>query len=159
MFYIRFFIFQKMNFQVTFATKWSDFDPNRHMRHTAYNEYAAEVRVRYFATQQFSIDDFTKHNIGPILFTEETSFRKEILMGENITVNIKLAGVSKNNERWKIVHEVFNEAGKLAAVIRVYGAWIDLSKRKLTIPPKEASVIFLNAEKSDDFEEILVKNM
>ena len=147
-----------MNYQVSFATKWSDFDPNRHMRHTAYNEYAAEVRVRYFATQQFSIADFTKHNIGPILFTEETSFRKEILMGENITVNIKLAGVSKNNERWKLVHEVFNEAGKLAAVIKVYGAWIDLSKRKLTTPPQEASVIFTNAEKTDDFEEILVKN-
>ncbi|MDP5093894.1 MAG: thioesterase family protein [Polaribacter sp.] len=147
-----------MNYQVSFATKWSDFDPNRHMRHTAYNEYAAEVRVRYFAAQQFSIADFTKHNIGPILFTEETSFRKEILMGENITVNIKLAGVSKNNERWKLVHEVFNEAGKFAAVIKVYGAWIDLSKRKLTTPPQEASVIFTNAEKTDDFEEILVKN-
>ncbi|PQJ75967.1 acyl-CoA thioesterase [Polaribacter gangjinensis] len=148
-----------MNFQVTFATKWSDFDPNRHMRHTAYNDYAAEVRVRYFAAQQFSIDDFTKHNIGPILFTEETSFRKEILMGENITVNIKLAGVSKNYERWKIVHEVFNEAGKLAAVIKVYGAWIDLSKRKLTIPPKETIVIFSNAEKTVDFEEISIKNV
>ena len=51
----------RMSFQVTFATKWSDFDPNRHMRHTAYNEYAAEVRVRYFTAQKFSIEEFTKH--------------------------------------------------------------------------------------------------
>jgi acyl-CoA thioester hydrolase len=36
-----------MKFQITFNTKWSDFDPNRHMRHTAYNDYAAEVRVRF----------------------------------------------------------------------------------------------------------------
>nr|WP_299046804.1 thioesterase family protein [uncultured Polaribacter sp.] len=36
-----------MNFEVSFNTKWSDFDPNRHMRHTAYNDYAAEVRVRF----------------------------------------------------------------------------------------------------------------
>lgn len=147
-----------MNFQVTFPTKWSDFDPNKHMRHTAYNDYAAEVRARFFAKNNFSIDDFNKFNLGPILFTEETSFRKEILMGENITVNLKLLGVSKNYERWKIVHEVFNEAGKLAAIIKVYGAWIDLSQRKLTIPPKEAAVIFLNAEKSNDFEEILLKS-
>ena len=117
-----------MSFQITFATKWSDFDPNRHMRHTAYNEYAAEVRIRYFAAQNFSIEEFTKHNIGPILFTEETSFRKEIHLGENITVNMKLAALSMNNERWKIVHEVFNEAGKLSAVIKVYGAWIDQQK-------------------------------
>jgi acyl-CoA thioester hydrolase len=146
-----------MSFQITFATKWSDFDPNRHMRHTAYNEYAAEVRVRYFAAQKFSIEEFTKYTIGPILFTEETSFRKEIHLGENISVNIKVSGLSKNNERWKIVHEVFNEAGKLSAVIKVYGAWIDLTKRKLTTPPVEAENLFLNAVKSDDFEIIPLK--
>jgi acyl-CoA thioester hydrolase len=146
-----------MSFQVIFPTKWSDFDPNRHMRHTAYNEYAAEVRVRYFAEQNFSIDAFTKHNLGPILFTEETSFRKEIHLGENITVNIKLSGLSANNERWKITHEIFNEAGKLSAVIKVYGAWIDLTKRKLTVPPIEAKDLFLNAQKTEDFEEIILK--
>jgi len=146
-----------MSYKVTFATKWSDFDPNRHMRHTAYNEYAAEVRIRYFAEQNFSIDEFTKHNIGPVLFTEETSFRKEIHIGENISVNIKVSGLSENNERWKIIHEVFNEAGKLSAVIKVYGAWIDLTKRKLIAPPKEAQCLFLNAVKTDDFEEISLK--
>ncbi|WP_299013027.1 thioesterase family protein [uncultured Polaribacter sp.] len=146
-----------MSFQVDFATKWSDFDPNRHMRHTAYNDYAAEVRVRYFAKYNFSIEEFTKHNLGPILFTEETSFRKEIHLGENITVNIKLQGLSENNERWKIVHEVFNEAGKLSAIIKVYGAWIDLTKRKLRVPPKETQALFNFAEKSEDFEVIPLK--
>lgn len=141
-----------MSFKVSFNTKWSDFDPNRHMRHTAYNDYAAEVRVRFFKDQNFSIEEFTKHNLGPILFTEETSFRKEIHLGESITVDLKLLGTSENNERWKIIHHVFNEAGKLSAVIKVYGAWIDLSKRKLTIPPKEAQQLFKNVEKSDDFE-------
>lgn len=146
-----------MSYKVSFATKWSDFDPNRHMRHTAYNEYAAEVRIRYFAAQNFSIDEFTKHNIGPILFEEYTSFRKEIHLGENITVNIKLSGLSKNKERWKITHEVFNEAGKLSAIIKVYGAWIDLTKRKLIAPPKEGQHLFLNTDKTDDFEEIVLK--
>lgn len=146
-----------MEYKITFVTKWSDFDPNRHMRHTAYNEYAAEVRIRYFAAQNFSIDEFTKHNIGPILFEEYTSFRKEIHLGENISVNMKLSGISKNNERWKITHEVFNEAGQLSAIIKVYGAWIDLTKRKLTTPPKAAQQLFLTTEKTSDFEEIVLK--
>ena len=146
-----------MSFKVTFPTKWSDFDPNRHMRHTAYNEYAAEVRIRYFAEHHFSIEEFTKHNIGPVLFTEETSFRKEIHIGEDISVNIKLSGLSENNERWKIIHEVFNEAGKLSAVIKVYGAWIDLTKRKLTFLPKEAQHLFLHAERTNDFEKIILE--
>jgi acyl-CoA thioester hydrolase len=146
-----------MSFQVTFATKWSDFDPNRHMRHTAYNDYAAEIRVRYFAKYNFSIDGFNKHNLGPILFTEETSFRKEIHLGEDITVNLKLQGASENNERWKIVHEVFNEAGTLSAIIKVYGAWIDLTKRKLRVPPVETKEMFDFAERSEDFEVISLK--
>ena len=141
-----------MSFQVSFATKWADFDPNRHMRHTAYNDYAAEVRVRYFAKNNFSIDEFTLHNLGPILFKEETSFRKEIHLGENITVNLKLQGLSENNERWKLIHEVYNEAGKLSAIIKVYGAWIDLTKRKLRIPPIETKAMFAFAERSEDFE-------
>ena len=94
--------------------------------------------------------------MGPILFTEETSFRKEIHLGENITVNVLLAGVSSKNERWKLKHEVFNEAGELSAVIKVYGAWMDLTKRKLTALPKQANHLFLNAEKTIDFEEILI---
>ncbi|WP_299669268.1 thioesterase family protein [uncultured Polaribacter sp.] len=146
-----------MSFQVNFATKWSDFDPNRHMRHTAYNDYAAEVRVRYFAEHNFSIDEFTKHNLGPILFTEDTSFRKEIHLGENITVNLKLQGLSKNNERWRLVHEVFNQEGTLSAVIKVYGAWIDLTKRKLAIPPIETKEMFDFAEKSKDYKIIELK--
>ncbi|WP_159948658.1 thioesterase family protein [Polaribacter septentrionalilitoris] len=146
-----------MSFKVAFNTKWSDFDPNRHMRHTAYNDYAAEVRVRFFRDQNFSIEKFTAHNIGPILFTEETSFRKEIHLGETITVDFKLLGLSENNERWKIEHRIFNEAGKLSATVKVYGAWIDLSKRKLTIPPKEAQYLFDNAEKSDEFEVIQLR--
>jgi acyl-CoA thioester hydrolase len=95
--------------------------------------------------------------LGPILFTEETSFRKEIHIGENITVNLKLQGVSENNERWKIVHEVFNEAGKLSAIIKVYGAWIDLTKRKLCVPPIETKEMFDFAERTADFEAISLK--
>jgi acyl-CoA thioester hydrolase len=147
-----------MSYQVTFKTKWSDFDPNRHMRHTAYNDYAAEVRIRYFAYQNFSIDEFTKHNIGPILFEEYVSFRKEIHLGESIVVNLKIAALSANNERWRMTQEVFNEAGKLSAIIKVYGAWIDLKKRKLTTPPKEAKHLFSNTERTDNFEELIIKN-
>ena len=73
---------------------------------------------------------------------------------------------SFNNPPWVVgiqrdlfnTHEVFNEAGKLSAIIKVYGAWIDLEKRKLTIPPQEAQQLFVSAEKTLDFEEIQLKN-
>ena len=140
-----------MSFTIEFNTKWSDFDPNRHMRHTAYNDYAAEVRIRYFAYVGFPVDELAADGIGPILFTEFTSFRKEIHTGEKITANAKLLGVSEDKGKWKIRHEVFNEAGKLAATIEVYGAWIDLHKRKLTTLPEKYDALLNGLEKTADF--------
>lgn len=146
-----------MEFKVTFKTKWADFDANRHMRHTAYNDYAAEVRVRYFKEQGMSIDVFAKENLGPILFKEETNFYKEIHLGEDIIVNLTLKGVSNKLERWKLQHQLFNEEGKLAAQVDVYGAWIDLEKRKLAVPSEKFNNLFSHLDKTEDFEEIILK--
>lgn len=146
-----------MSYTVKFATKWSDFDPNRHMRHTAYNDYAAEVRIRYFAHAGFPVDEIAADGIGPILFTENTSFRREILAGENISANLKLSGLSEDQSRWKIRHEVIKENGEIAAIIEVYGAWIDLEKRKLTKLPKKYDTLLQNIDKTEDFEMIEIK--
>ncbi|NVJ89884.1 MAG: thioesterase family protein [Flavobacteriaceae bacterium] len=140
-----------MSYTVEFATKWSDFDMNRHMRHTAYNDYAAEVRIRYFAHVGFPINMLTKDNIGPILFEEFTSFRKEILSGENIKVDVKLLGLSKDKRKWKLRHHIYNSNSQIAAVIEVFGAWIDLEKRKLTVLPEKYVSFWQLLEKTEDF--------
>ncbi len=146
-----------MSYQVEFTTKWSDFDPNKHMRHTAYNDYAAEVRVRYFKSMGFSIQDFIDMQVGPILFKEETSFLKEIRMGEDLIVTAQLKASSANGERWKLRHEICNTKGKVAAIVEVYGAWMDLTKRKLCGLPKEVENPFTLLKKTEDFEEIVLK--
>lgn len=143
-----------MSFQVEFVTKWSDFDPNRHMRHTAYNDYAAEARIRFFKHAGFPVEEIAKDNFGPILFTEYTSFRKEIHTGEDIAVNVKLSGLSNDKRKWKMRHEIINEAGKVAAIIDVAGAWLDLTKRKLAILPVKYDSLLAGMEKTDDFEVI-----
>lgn len=147
-----------MSFTVNFTTRWADFDPNRHMRHSAYNDYAAEVRLRYFKKFDVTMADFAKDNVGPILFEENTSFRREIHLGENITANLQLTGFSENGERWKIRHQIFNEAGKLSAEINVYGAWLDLTKRKLTSPPEKFKFLFTELEKTEDFKIIELRS-
>lgn len=147
-----------MSFTVNFTTRWADFDANIHMRHTAYNDYAAEVRLRYFKKFGITIQDFTREKVGPILFEENTRFLKEIHMGEDISVNLKLIGLSNRGERWKIQHEIFNSTQKLSAVITVYGAWLDLVKRKLTVPPQKFQDIFKEAERTENFKEIIINS-
>lgn len=147
-----------MKFEVSFPTIWANFDANAHMRHTAYNDYAAEVRSRFFSTNGFSLTEFAKHNIGPILFSENTTFYREILLGENIKANLILTGASSKFERFKFRHEIVKENGVISATIDIYGAWIDLTKRKLTTPPEEMFKMFNQLEKSENFEEIIIKS-
>ncbi len=146
-----------MSYQKTFTTKWADFDPNRHMRHTAYNDYAAEIRVRFFDECGLSINEFAALHIGPVLFKEETTFYKEIHLGEDISVSMELLSASKGLERWRFVHHIYNQKGDLAAKVSVYGAWIDLQKRKLTRLPEKYTKMIQLIPKSSDFTEIPLK--
>jgi acyl-CoA thioester hydrolase len=139
-----------------FTTKWADFDPNKHMRHSAYNDYAAEARIRFFNEHGIDMNYFTTNQIGPILFKEETSFLKEINPGEDLKVSIELLGVSENGERWKIRHFIYKKNGVKAAQIDVYGAWIDYQTRKLTIPPASMMELFDHFKKTTDYQPIII---
>ena len=147
-----------MSFKVTFPTRWADFDPNNHMRHSAYNDYAAESRVRMFNTYGLSLKEFNKLKIGPILFKEETNFYREINIGDDVLIEVFLKGASKSGERFKFIHKIYRGDGVLAAKIEIYGAWIDLTKRKLTTPPDMIIGVFEKLQKVDDFEIIPVKS-
>ena len=145
-------------YQIKFKTIWADFDPNRHMRHTAYSDYAAEVRSRYFLEHDLSLDDFARIHIGPVIFKEETTFFKEIKLGADITVTMTLTAASKKMERWEFSHEIFDDKGQLSARVKVFGAWIDLQKRKLTVLPKEIFEKLNKIPRTDDFKEIPLKS-
>jgi len=146
-----------MIFKCSFPSRWADFDPNNHMRHTAYNDYAAESRVRLFKKFGISMKDFERLKIGPILFQENTKFIKEISLGDDITVEVLLLGVSENVERIKLRHHIFRGDGELAAEIEILGAWIDHTKRKLTIPPPIIFELANQLKRTDDFEIIPLK--
>lgn len=147
-----------MSYKVIFKSKWADFDPNGHMRHSAYNDYAAEARVRFFKEHGYNLQKMQSINMGPILFNENTNFYREIKIGEDFAVEMFLEGLSKNAERFKVVHKIIKEDGTVAATISVYGAFLDLRKRKLTVPPAEAIALFNRLEKAENYQEIPLKS-
>lgn len=136
----------------TYEVIWADIDPNRHMRHSVYNDYAAQTRVAMFQDFGLSIDKVSELGLGPILFREETNFRKEILLSEKITVTCQLTTMRKDGSRWTFLHEIFKENGKKAADITVDGAWLDLNKRKLGMPPDQMLEIINQFPRSEDFK-------
>ncbi len=145
-------------YQITFKTIWANFDPNRHMRHTAYSDYAAEVRARYFLEKDLSLEAFAKIHIGPVIFKEETTYFKEIKMGTDIKVSLQMTAASPNLERWEFTHDIYNQDGALSARVKVQGAWMDLQKRKLTHLPQDILEKLRDIPKADDFKTIPLKS-
>lgn len=144
-------------FSQTFQVRWADLDPNRHMRHTAFNDYTTQVRARFFYEKGIDTDFFEENHCGVVLFREETLFFKEVGQNEDITIDIKLAALSKESGRFKIVHQVFKKSGQPAAQITVEGAWFDLITRKLIQPPAQVLTMVNSLVKTADFQEIAAK--
>ncbi len=135
-----------------FEIKWADLDANRHLRHSAYYDYGAQMRVQLFAETGLTLDKMSQLNIGPILFREEAIFLREVGMQDSIKINCKLAKARKDGSRWSFVHEMYRSDGVKSAIITADGAWMDTIKRKLMTPPQEIMDVFLSMDQTEDFE-------
>ncbi|MBD2714999.1 thioesterase family protein [Microvirga sp. STR05] len=144
-----------MTYIKTFTVRWADMDPNVHMRHSAYTDYAAQVRLDFLADQGFSMHRFAELGIGPILFREDTRFLKEIHLSETIRVTAELGGLNADGSRWRIVHTLYKADGREAAVVAVDGAWLDLKLRKLTVPPPELTATFTEMTRHASYADIV----
>ncbi|MEM6642006.1 MAG: thioesterase family protein [Bacteroidota bacterium] len=135
-----------------FQARWADLDANGHMRHTAYNDYCAQARLLYFEDISMPFHELVKMGIGPILFREETRFFKEIRMNEKFEVGFQISKLRKNGSKWSFRHNIYASTGELSAKVEVDGAWLDLVKRKTTIPPERLGGLLVEGIFSDDFE-------
>ena len=139
-------------FVKSMEVRWSDLDPNFHVRHSIYYDWGAYSRICIFQEQGLTPSFLTEHNLGPILFREEAIFRKEIRFGDQLTIDLQLMKLKEDYSRWSIRHTLFKNGDTIAAIITVDGAWINTLIRKLSVPPPEAVLVFNAMPKSTDFE-------
>ncbi|MEM9895507.1 MAG: thioesterase family protein [Bacteroidota bacterium] len=142
----------KSEVKYRFQARWADLDPNGHMRHTAYNDYCAQARLMYFEEISMPFHKLIQLGVGPILFREETRFFKEIRMNAEFEVGFTIVKLRRNGSKWSFRHNIYTDDGSISAKVEVDGAWLDLAKRKTTVPPAKLSELLLDAAKSDDFE-------
>lgn len=127
-------------------------DPNRHMRHSVYNDYAAQTRVALFSESGLSMDEISKMGLGPILFREEVRFLREVKISEIITVFCYIKQMRKDGSRWTFSHPMFKNNEIPIAEITVDGAWLNLETRKLGTPPEDLLQVINNFPRADDFQ-------
>lgn len=139
----------KFSKQLSF--RWSDLDPNFHLRHSAYYDFGAQHRVEILAQLGLTIRTMQAQQIGPVLFREECVFKREINLSDVIIMETKMGKMNADASRWSIVHEFYREE-VLCAVITVDGAWMDTKLRKLATPTPQIVVNALSVfPKTTDF--------
>ena len=132
--------------------RWSDLDPNFHLRHSVYYDWGAFCRVEFLNQYGLTAEVMQKLQFGPILFKEECVFRREIKLGDQISMNLQLIRSKKDFSRWSIQHQITKNDDTLCAVLTVDGAWMSLVQRKLTSPPQEVHEVFSQMPKAENFE-------
>lgn len=140
-----------MEYVKTLEVRWADLDPNNHVLHSKYYDFGAYIRICYFHDHGITMQQLAEHTIGPILFSEECLFKKEIRFADVVKIDIQLRKSKKDFSRWSMVHNVYIRENILAAQMHLDGAWIDTVKRKLKIPPENFFAAFENMPRTDDF--------
>jgi acyl-CoA thioester hydrolase len=141
-----------MEFSRIIQIRWSDLDPNFHVRHSVYYDWGAFCRIECFNQYGLTADVMMQNQIGPILFREECVFRREIKNGDAIRINMQITKSRKDYSRWSIQHQITKDEEKLCAVLTVDGAWMNLAQRKLMSPPEQVHHIFEQFPKGEAFE-------
>ncbi len=132
--------------------RWSDLDPNFHLRHSVYYDWGAFCRVEFLNAYGLTAEVMQKLQFGPILFKEECVFRKEIKLGDEIKMNLQLIRARKDFSRWSIQHQIVKNGDVLCAVLTVDGAWMNIVQRKLTSPPEQVHDVFSKMPMAENFE-------
>ena len=123
----------------TFHVKWSDVDPNMHLRGTVYLDYADNVRFSYLISKGLTPEVFKQLQIGPIIFQVTAKYLKEVHLNEILRVNVKLDYLSEDKRKFGISHDIFNAQDEVVCKVKVDGAFMGLVKRKVIVPPTKVS--------------------
>lgn len=137
----------------SFEVMWSQVDPNGHLRHSVYYDLGAQTRVNAFNSFNLTINDLVKLGVGPILFREEARFKREILLNDMISIDLSVLAMRDDGYKWSFEHNFYRK-DVVVATVTVEGAWMDLRKRKVTIPPDTIQEALINLPKAPGFTKL-----
>ena len=131
---------------------WGDMDFNAHMRNTAYLDKAADVRLMFFAENAFSIEEFIRLRIGPVVMRDEVEYFREVNLLDELDVSLSLAGLAEDGSRFRLRNEFVRLDGTPCARVTSTGGWLALAARKLVVPPGGLLNALRTLPLAEDFE-------
>ncbi|WP_420475094.1 acyl-CoA thioesterase [Noviherbaspirillum sp. ST9] len=145
---------EQIEYQYQYTVSWSDLDANVHLRNTSYLDYAAQTRFLYMKDNGFTPADFKAAGMGPIVFSEQIVYHKELHFLENFSVTMELGGISEDGAKFIMVNRFRKADGRLAAEVITRGAWFDLAARRVKAPPQALTDVLLRLPRTNGFESL-----
>lgn len=145
---------EQIEYQYQYTVSWSDLDANVHLRNTGYLDYAAQTRFLYMKDSGFTPAHFKEAGMGPIVFSEQIVYHKELHFLENFSVTMELGGISEDGAKFIMVNRFRKADGRLAAEVITRGAWFDLAARRVKAPPQALTDVLLRLPRTDGFESL-----
>lgn len=140
------------NFSREIQVRWSDLDPNIHLRHSVYYDWGALCRIDFLYTHGLTAALMQQLHFGPIIFREECVFKKEIRFGDKVTIDLALLKSRRNYSRWTIQHTILKNEGIVSAMLTIDGGWLDTITRKQAVPPPIVSDTFSRMPVANNFQ-------
>lgn len=138
-----------------FDVRWSDLDANRHMANSAYQNFMSHTRMAYLIENGFTQRELAAYNLGPVIFSEQIYYFREIHQGKPITVTCEITGISDDGSLFSFRHDFYDVKGRNLARGIMTGAWMDLKDRKIIPLHKDLLSSFNQLPKADDFKVIV----
>lgn len=139
-------------FSIAAIAGWADMDANAHMANFAYLNKCVDARMSFFQHCGFSVADFAKRALGPVVRRDEVDYFREVALMEPLTVTLALGGMAEDGSRFRLVNEVLKAGGQRAARIVSEGGWLDLAARKLIVPPPDLMAAMNAMPRTQDFQ-------
>jgi acyl-CoA thioester hydrolase len=134
------------------TVRWSDVDANGHARNTAYSDFASDARFAFLAEHGFPLAKLHALRLTPVILAERLTYRREVTLGEQLSVSVAVAGLSDDASRGTMEHRITKADGASAAVVRIDAAWLSLKTRRLAAPPEQLVKVMRAAPRTKAFE-------
>lgn len=141
-------------FTQRFQVRWGEIDFLGHMKNTAYLDLCPDVRMLYFESRGFSVKDFDRLRVGPVVRRDQVEYFRELRLLEPFNVDVALAGLSPDGSRFALRNSFTREDGQLAARVTSEGGWLDLEARRLRLPPPGLLEALEALARAEDFQEL-----
>ena len=141
-------------FERTVHGRWGDMDFNGHVRNTAYLDLAADMRLQCFASLGFSMREFERLRLGPVITRDDVEYFKEVRLLETIRCTLTVAGLSGDGARFRWRNEFFRADGRLAVRVTSAGGWLSLEERRIVPPPEALAAVQRAIPRSEDYADL-----